>query len=76
MRVSEIRVNQIRVNQGLGVLSKSFFCVKNWLNLSEKKSMKNIRLGDQFLSKNVFENFDFWDTLFSEIVPNFCWLCS
>ena len=27
MRVSEIRVNQIRVNQGLGVVQKKKFCV-------------------------------------------------
>ena len=37
----------------------SFFCAKNWPNLSKKNSMKNIRLGDQLLLKNVFENFDF-----------------
>ena len=37
----------------------------------KKNSMKNI-LGDQILSKNIFENFDFLDTLFSKMVPNFC----
>ena len=40
------------------VLSKSFFCVENLLNLSEKNSMKNILLGDLFLLKPVFEIFD------------------
>ena len=34
--------------------------------------MKNIQLGDQLLLQNVFENFDFEDTLFSKVVPNFC----
>ena len=33
--------------------------------------MKNIGLGDQLLIKNVFENFDFENTLFSKNVPNF-----
>ena len=42
------------------VLSKHFFCVKIWSNLSGKKNpMKNIWLGDQLLLKNVFENFNF-----------------
>jgi hypothetical protein len=42
----------------------------------KKKSIKNIRLGDQLLLKDVFENFDFLDTLFSKFMPNFCRLCS
>ena len=32
--------------------------------------------GDQLLLKNVFEDLDLLDTLFSKIVPNFCPLCS
>ena len=47
----------------------------DWI-FQKKISMKNIWLGDQLLLKNVFENFDFKDTLFSKIVPNFCRLCS
>ena len=39
--------------------SKSFFSVKNWSNLSNFFSLKNIGLGNQLLTKNVFENFDF-----------------
>ena len=38
--------------------------------------LKNTGLGDQLLIKNVFENFDFWNTLFSKNIPNFCQLCS
>ena len=35
------------------------FSVENWSNISKKKSLKNIGLGDQLLIKNVFGNFDF-----------------
>ena len=43
------------------VLSKSFFCVENKLNISEKKkkSVKNIWLGDEVILMKFFENFDF-----------------
>ena len=38
------------------VHSKSFFCVKNWLNLSKKTNfMKNIWLGDQLLVKKILQ---------------------
>ena len=37
-------------------------------------SMKNIWLGNQLLSMNFFENFDFQSSLFSENAPNFFWL--
>ena len=36
----------------------------------KKKSFKNLRLGDQLLLKNYFENFDFLYTLFSKIVSS------
>ena len=39
-------------------------------------SLKNIGLGDQLLLKIFFKHFDFWGTLFSKNVPNFCRLCS
>ena len=45
MRVSEIRVKQICVNQGLG----AFYNVKNFLDFSENVLInENIRLGEQF----------------------------
>jgi hypothetical protein len=34
--------------------------------------LKNIILGDQLLLLNIFGNFDFLITLFSNIVPNCC----
>ena len=34
----------------------------------KKFSLKNIGLGDQLLLKNVFENFDFYDTIFSNFL--------
>ena len=37
----------------------------------KKNSMKNIWLGDQLLLKNVFEIFDFLDTLFLKLCPIF-----
>jgi hypothetical protein len=40
-------------------LSKSFFSIKNQLNLSDFFSMKNIRLGDQLFEMKFFDNYDF-----------------
>ena len=39
-------------------------------SLQKKIPMKNIGLGETFIKKSI-ENFDFQDTLFSKIVPNF-----
>ena len=41
------------------VLSKSFFCVKNWLNLSEKKIYEEYLTRRPTFTKKCFENFDF-----------------
>ena len=38
---------------------------------SKKNSFKNINLGDNFLKKTFFFNYNFWTTLFSKIMPNF-----
>ena len=38
---------------------QSHFSVLKIGQIFQKKSMQNIRLGDQLLLKNVFENFDF-----------------
>ena len=43
------------------VLPKSIFTAKNQLNFFQKKSFRNINLGDHFLGA----------TLLSEIMPNF-----
>ena len=55
---------------------KVIFLCQKLIESFQKNSMKNIRLEDQVLLKNVFEIFDFYDILFSKIVPNFCRLCS
>ena len=36
-------------------------------------SLKNISLGACFLFLSFFENFNFWTTLFTKMVPNFWW---
>ena len=41
------------------VLSKSIFDVKNQQNFFKKISFKNINLGDHFLVKTFFSNFNF-----------------
>ena len=53
-----------------------FQCLKLVESFQKKFSKMNIWLGDQLLLKNVFENFDFLDTLFPKIMPIFCLLCS
>ena len=54
------------------VLSKSIFYVKKHLNLSDLFfSFKNISLEEGFLLLSFFENFNFWTSLFSKMVPNF-----
>ena len=39
--------------------SKSFFCVKNQLNLSDFFSLENIKIEEQLLLLTYFDNFDF-----------------
>ena len=46
-------------------LSKSFFYVKNWRNLSDFLSLKNIKKEAQLLLLTYFHNFNFKCTLFS-----------
>ena len=56
---------------------QNLFTMLKWVKSFQKKiSVKNIRLGDKLLSKYVFENFDFQDNLFPQIVLNFFLLCS
>ena len=60
-------------NISKSVLSKSFFCFKNWLNLFKKNN-----LYEEYWTKrpNDLEILIFKILYFSKIVPNFCWLCS
>ena len=48
-----------------------FFKVKNYLNLPDFLSLKSISLEEGFLLLSFFENFNFWTTLSSKMVPNF-----
>jgi hypothetical protein len=58
----------------LKIMIFSHHCGKLIESFQKKNSLKNIRRRPTF-KKNVFENFDFQNTLFSNIVPNFCRLC-
>ena len=46
-----------------------FSCQKSFQSLFFK--LKNINLEEDFLLLSFFENFKFWTTLFSKMVPNF-----
>ena len=64
------------MNNLLEHLKILIFSVENWSNLSNFFSLKNIGVEDQLLINNVFQNFDFQNTLFSKNGPNFSQLCS
>ena len=48
-----------------------FLCQKSTESFWIFFSLMNINLGDHFLIKTFFSNFNFWTTLFSKIMPNF-----
>ena len=49
----------------------NFLCQKSFESFWFFFSLKNISLEEGFLLLSFFENFNFWTTLFSKIVPNF-----
>ena len=66
-RIDKLKGNRcilrIRVAPVCQKVPKSYF--------QSQFSMSNINLGDHFLWKTFFSNFNFWTTLFSKIMPNF-----
>ena len=76
-----VRLNKIMNNLVKDLKILSFKVIFQCLKLAEsfqkkKKSVKNIWFGEQLILMKFFENFDFWITLFTKNVPNFCQLCS
>ena len=55
---------------------QSHFSVLKIDRIFPKKIFRKYWTKRPSFNKNVFENFDFENTLFSKNVPNFCWLCS
>ena len=49
----------------------NFLCQKSFESFWIFFSLKNISLKEGFLLLSFFENFNFWTTLFSKMVPNF-----
>ena len=49
----------------------NFLCQKSFESFWIFFSLKNISLEEGFLLLSFFENFNFWTTLFSKMVPNF-----
>ena len=50
----------------------NFLCQKPTEFFQKKFSSKNINLGEHFLLKTFFSRLNFWTTLLSKIMPNFC----
>ena len=63
MHLVEVRLTKIMNNLlehlKIRTFKVIFLCQKLVESFQKKSSMKNIRLGDQLLLKNVFEIFDF-----------------
>jgi len=60
------------VNKCLNLIFKvNFLCQKSFESCWFFFLLKNISLEEGFLLLSFFENFNFWTTLFSKMVPNF-----
>jgi len=62
----------VKVKKCLNLTFKVIFlCQKSFESFWFFFSLKNISLEEGFLLLSFFENFNFWTTLFSKMVPNF-----